>query len=604
MSPIGKYRSRSPSDWVKHLQAPENHKDFEAVEYVRERARDEVAARPKNKWLYSEDRSDFLHRMAANWPTLHAFRQAGYADVALFSSFFFDFIDNGYVPEHHREVYEVYKSGYGKPLVNVTYPRQSGKTTALVKVPAWHGACYFNFWGWRSNKSKQMTGHPFIIIGSETRDQALDVLAHIKLEFEFNELLNAAFAPPAQESLKPPGRQHAWNINNIILTNYSRILALGRLSQTRGKLHLSFRPTLFLLDDLEGNTKVTNIRILQDTRTWLFTEVLPARHMSANYNGRVYVYGNVVHEHCLVNHLRRKSDMFHTMYRQALEPDADGELTSIWPERRPTNLLVREREEYSKEGRLAEWLQENMNEAMVRAERPFGSEKLMFYEAEYGWSARDHLGYLAIDRVYNEQRGRIYWNRTNPVCTYLGVDVAAGEESASDYNVVLVIAVDHREDVYVLDYWHKKTGSISEVRDQIFRLAGKYNVRACTIEVIGTQRWMYNEVRKRQRELGQWFKLIPEKHSSQMSKQERCAILLEPRFDSGALRLRKDMLELQTELQQFPQGEHDDIVDALWLALAYARPAPNRSLQIDQEFDTLTERALPVERPVNPLTVA
>lgn len=607
---VVKYEGRTPKEWVQHLQDPVNWKDFASLQFVRQTARDEIEQRPPNSWVVT-DPIGYLTAMSQNWPMLWAFRQAGYGDMAIFSSFFFDFIEDGYVPPCHREVYARYAAGYGENLLNVLYPREHGKTTAFVKMKAWHGACYFNYWGWRSSDPKRMTGHPFIVIGSESSGHAKRVLHHIKSEIKYNDLLNAAFSPPDSETLKSLKRNEdfMWNVDQVILTNMACILAVGRGSQTRGLLHLAFRPTLYLLDDLEGNKKVTNISIIKETRDWLSTEIMMSRQRSSKYIGRVCIYGTVVHENCLVNHLRKKSKMFRTVARTAIETNPDtGEQVALWPERKSLEFLLDERERFAGDGNLAQWLQENMNQAMSKGQKAFAIEKIKYFDAAYKWSDRDQHGFLDMHRVWMPENGDssvMHWDGSVPVLTFVGVDVAAGEEASSDYNVVMVIAVDHVENVYVLEYWRKQTGSISEVRDQVFRLAQKYRARSVTVETVGTQRWMFNEIRKHQRKIGQWFKLIAEAHRSQQSKATRCAIEIEPRVDAGALHVRPNHTELLAEMHDFPEAEHDDLTDGLWLAVHNARRSPKKELRVDNnhQYTSRQDMITGPDPAVNPLTL-
>jgi predicted phage terminase large subunit-like protein len=51
----------------------------------------------------------------------------------------------------------------------------------------------------------------------------------------------------------------------------------------------------------------------------------------------------------------------------------------------------------------------------------------------------------------------------------------------------------------------------------------------------------------------------------QLNKQARI-VGLSPHFESGRIRVRDDMSEFIREYATFPEGEHDDILDAVWHA--------------------------------------
>jgi predicted phage terminase large subunit-like protein len=520
------------------------------------------------------------------YDTVYAFRDAAYDDMALFSSFFLG--ESNLVPlepaTHHHAFYSSYRAGWGDELLNFIAPRHSAKTTVGMKVTAIHGACYFNADGWKARDPQQMTGHPFTVVCSASSRKAEGDLTTIKAAIEFSELISAAFAHPiGRKSLRVKSDKgyFKWNENEIVLANGAQINAIGRGGQLRGITnHMNFRPTLFIGDDLEGEKNVTNDQLIEDTRVWFYNAVLPGVMDEPSYKGRVIVLGTVVHDQCLVNRLRFKDPSFKTLFFQIIMRNENGEDVPLWPGKNSLRSIYQQRESYERRGRLNAWLQEYMNIAMSKEERPFRPEQIQYFDGDFTLTDTPGLGLLHLKRVEkHDKKMREDMPEYVPVNTYIGVDFSSSDTAKSDFTAMVVIAVDARANCYMLDSVHARLVIPSARWEALAGLVKKYRPIKTIIESIGDQNATFMYFREMQRTDNLWFSMYGEKHHSSGSKIDRITGTLEPRFNSGAFFFRHlGQADVIQEFIEFPQAAHDDYPDGIEMAVRYSRRCPHTTL--------------------------
>ncbi len=131
----------------------------------------------------------------------------------------------------------------------------------------------------------------YIVIISDTADQAEGLLKTIKDELESNELLVQDFPDVAE----PPGikrRPKRWQKSDIITRNDIKIIALGAGQKIRGRKHRQHRPTLIILDDIENEAEVTSADQRENKMQWLKKAVLKA---GTTAQTNVIVVGTLLH---------------------------------------------------------------------------------------------------------------------------------------------------------------------------------------------------------------------------------------------------------------------------------------------------------------------
>lgn len=289
-----------------------------------------------------------------------------------------------YLPKHfamepgefHREIYEDLQSvlhqktisGRLYDAVAYAYPRGHGKTTTMF------GAILWVVYEWERMRHFQGSP-PFILIVSDTLDQARDRALEIRDEIEANDALIADYgelAPDARERMgvasNRGGRQTRikWTETDFTTRSGVRIKAVGSGSKVRGLLRKGLRPSLIVIDDLENDQHVETKAQRLKLERWLTKALIPC-----GIEGRMLmvVVGTILHEDSLlakllkpdryVGWLKRR---YAALYTETGTPSVEG-TRPLWPSQWPVHKLIARRE---KIGSIA-FAQEYLNQAVDEA---------------------------------------------------------------------------------------------------------------------------------------------------------------------------------------------------------------------------------------------
>lgn len=152
-------------------------------------------------------------------------------------------------------------------------------------------------------------------------------------------------------------------------------------------------------------------------------------------------------------------------------------------------------------------------------------------------------------------------------CT--SVDLASGDSSIADadYTVVITTATNSKTgDVFIIHYSRGRFNPGEQV-DEIFNHVFAYRPLEVKVEAISYQRTLVYWLKKRQEKLREYFYINPVK-GLKGNKEERIRGL-QPYFANRKIFMRPEMSELERELLSFPNGKHDDIIDALTLQIEF-----------------------------------
>jgi len=160
------------------------------------------------------------------------------------------------------------------------------------------------------------------------------------------------------------------------------------------------------------------------------------------------------------------------------------------------------------------------------------------------------------------------------------VDLAGDPEDTKgdpDYNVVMTTGKDKLTGrIYVLDYFRKQCNP-GELIDAIFAHVNKWHPIKVGLESVAYQGTLSYWIRERMRKENNHFYVEGFTHGRR-SKSNRI-LGLQPIFSNGSIYMRKYMSDLIAELQAFPLGAHDDLIDSL----ASQLPLWGKVLTIDEE---------------------
>lgn len=238
-------------------------------------------------------------------------------------------------------------------------------------------------------------------------------------------------------------------------------------------------------------------------------------------NGGIKIIGTRWHENDLYSVLMSLQKYKTKVYKAIINEETKEVL---WPERISYEELVKQREEKG----FTIFSMQSQNEIIARQGNFFNIEKLCKYE-----HAPENL------------------------TIYLGVDLAT--EKGKDYFVIMVIGVDSLGDIYVLDYYRGHL-SLSDQIDKIALFDDIWKPAKIIIESNAYQN-IFLELLKDYGQTMPVFPYVPTKNKTQ--RAERLSAIIE----AGKVYVKEKMTELIDELSTFPYGAHDDLIDALVMAI-------------------------------------
>lgn len=180
---------------------------------------------------------------------------------------------------------------------------------------------------------------------------------------------------------------------------------------------------------------------------------------------------------------------------------------------------------------------------------------------------------------------------------YAAMDVAWTDASESggkraDYTAIAVIGLDQDGYYYVLDLDRFKTNSFLVYYDNIMRLANKWHFRKIKIETNAAGKLVANEVERLARENGGHISVNHKSHAGggAKSKALRQYAIVNPKYELKSIFHRRDgltsILEEELILERPP---HDDLADALGMALEDAKPPMKQRQFLDKEHKVITD---------------
>ena len=177
----------------------------------------------------------------------------------------------------------------------------------------------------------------------------------------------------------------------------------------------------------------------------------------------------------------------------------------------------------------------------------------------------------AVNGVFKRDWINYYQTVTSLSLVYCtSVDPASAKKEMSsdpDYSVILTTAVDRENGlIYVVHYTRERMNPGEQI-NAIFNHYVAYKPLVVRVEAIAYQRTLVYWIKKRQEKLNMPFYVEPIK-GLVGSKEDRIRGL-QPYFAAGKIKIKTDMGELERELLSFPNGAHDDIIDALTMQISF-----------------------------------
>ena len=344
-----------------------------------------------------------------------------YSDLVAFGKLFLpdDFMRSE-SPFFHYQVCDALNNHDYRQLA-VILPRGHGKTV-LTKCSIMHDFCFTDeplFYGWVAASSKISVPN----------------LDYIKYHIEYNEKIRYYFG-----DLK--GRK--WTEDDIELKNGTKLISKSNLSGIRGGAKLHKRYDLIVLDDFEDENNTVTPESRAKISNLVTAVVFPALEPKT---GRLRINGTPVHfdsfiQKILVGYDQAKKEekdfSWKVITYKALQEDG----TPLWPSWFGHKEMERKKKFYADSGTPHKFYQEYMMEVQSEDDALFTRDHIKFWEGKYFYDEDTDMQYIIDDK--GEQK---------PVNVFAGVDPATDSmRRDTDFSVIIVIAVDDSNSIYVLDY--------------------------------------------------------------------------------------------------------------------------------------------------------
>ncbi|MEW8987296.1 MAG: hypothetical protein AB2401_09900, partial [Bacillus sp. (in: firmicutes)] len=223
----------------------------------------------------------------------------------------------------------------------------------------------------------------YIIEVSETTDVAWDFIKFTQQNLKFNEKLREDFGPLLHPK---PSMNEVDNKYEFITSSGTKVEAKGMGTQMRGLRHLTERPGLFLLDDLESNANTNTPELRQKNLHWFRSEMLEA----LGFGGIAVYMGTILGYDSLLNHvINKRKDFTSKKFPAILSWSEREDLWEQWRE------IYNADEVESKE--KADAFYETNKEEMLRGTAVLWPQ---LYSYKYFREKRESMGVKAFNQEY------------------------------------------------------------------------------------------------------------------------------------------------------------------------------------------------------------
>lgn len=491
-------------------------------------------------------------------------KKLGAIDMEFFGRAYFPHYFSRPSPEFHRELDNIWQQGVLKgryPLTQaetkiisrlpgsrrvVAAPRGHAKSTNLTFKGSMHAVLY-------------QYKH-YVIIISDSSDQAEGFLENIRVEFEENTAIREDFGDLTGK---------VWRSNVLVTSSNIKMEAIGSGKKIRGRKHRNWRPDLLILDDVENDENVRTTEQRAKLDNWFKKAVSKA---GDDYTDIVYI-GTLLHYDSLLANTLKNPAYRAIKYQAVLSFSAAEDLWQQWTEIF-TDLSNDERE------RDALAFFHERQAAMLEGTKVLWEEKLSYYdlmvmrvsEGESAFNSEmQNEPINPDDCIFNEEWFDYYneaeVNFRDPVFQFFGfVDPSLGKSKKSDFSAIITLA-KHKATgyMYVLDADIERRHPdriITDVleKEKWLRASYGHGYKKLGAEVNQFQWFLKEELAKASARAGLY---LPIEEVQQTSDKVMRVQTLQPDIKNKYIKFNPRHKRLLEQLKQFPMGAHDDGPDAL-----------------------------------------
>ncbi|WP_235442626.1 phage terminase large subunit [Bacillus paralicheniformis] len=412
----------------------------------------------------------------------------------------------------------------------------------------------------------------YIIEVSETTDVAGDFIKWTVNQLKFNEKLREDFGPLLHQK---PSMNEVDNKYEFITSSGTKVEAKGMGTQMRGLRHLSERPGLFILDDLESDGSTNTAELRAKNLNWFRSEMLEA----LGFGGMCIYMGTIVHYDSLLNHVLTKRKDFTSRKFPAILSWSERE--DLWEQWR--KLYNEDNKDALKN---ANAFYEANKEEMERGTRVLWPQA---YTYKHFMEKREDMGARAFNQeylgnpvdeesqVFRSEDFKYYSDKeleSKEFDYYCGIDFAMGKEKG-DYSAIITVARNRATGFcYVADvFLHRVHPDV--LLNEVVEKTMRFQYEGIAVEAQQAQEWFADKLGEALQANG----YPASTRLKQIKQRTRKALRIEsllPDIQSGKIRFKRDQKLLLEMFEMYPNHNHDDGPDALHMAYSIAGKARRR----------------------------
>ena len=435
-------------------------------------------------------------------------------------------------------------------------PRGHAKSTSFTFKDALHAAIY----GYKR----------YIIILSDSSDQADGFLADIKTEIEDNGVIREDFGDLEGKT---------WKSNVLLLANDVKIESIGSGKKIRGRRHKQWRPDLIICDDLENDENVNTPEQRRKLASWFYKAVSKA---GDTYTDIVYI-GTLLHYDALLAKVCKDPQYIAIKYQGVVSWAEDTALWDVW------TAIYCDLSNANHQADALAFFEANKAD-MLKGTAVLWEAKWSYYDlmvikvSEGDASFNSEIQNDPIDPencTFNEEwfdfwddDGKELPDFSDPRFVFIGAnDPSLGKNKRSDTSSIIVLAKDLRTGyLYVLIASVEKRKPdviIVDVIDTSKRLQREYKkpLYKFGVETVQFQYFFKDVMAQRALQEGEYLPI--EEINSTQNKDMRIQSL-QPFVKNGFIKFSHKHKALLQQMYEYPMGRNDDGPDALEMAVRLA----------------------------------
>ena len=339
------------------------------------------------------------------------------------------------------------------------------------------------------------------------------------------------------------------------------VIAIGITGSTRGLNLDDYRPDFIGVDDPcdEENTGTKEQREKTDALFFGSLQQGLAPKTEAPH-AKMVLLQTGLNKDDLINKCH-KDPTWKTIKLGIFTPDGQ----SVWPERFPTEVLLKKKQAFFERGQIHYWLREMECKIVAAESAAFNISNMLFYEV------------LPTD-----------------IQVFIGIDPARETKLKTKAHKAAIVAIGVSKGVaYLLEYWAEPNQNPEAIWQAYLAMALHWRPLKTAVESVAYQQTLAWYMRQRMMQTNTYFTIT--EYNDKRKKPDRIRQAHTQRINQGTFKISRNQRDYMEELATYTDDVDSDLLDAGAIALDTASPYLNASLFNQQAIEDDTSLPIPYE---------